>query len=94
MDQLAKAYDVPERAGVAPNWSKKTRGMSSWIILAALTQKPKTDLTADNIARRSRNHNGHVGQGGVCRKKIRTLVPDNSLKICEIGGICGFNFGI
>jgi len=28
------------------------------------------------------------------REKIRTLIPDNFLKICEIGGICGFNFGI
>jgi hypothetical protein len=26
--------------------------------------------------------------------KIRALIPDNPLKICEIGGICGFNFGI
>ena len=25
---------------------------------------------------------------------IRTLIPDNFLKICEIGGICGLNFGI
>jgi hypothetical protein len=29
-----------------------------------------------------------------CHEKIRTLIPDNFLKICEIGGICGFNFGI
>ena len=27
-----------------------------------------------------------------CKSKDR--FPDNSLKICEIGGICGFNFGI
>jgi len=27
-------------------------------------------------------------------EKIRTVIPNNPLKICEIGGICGFNFGI
>jgi hypothetical protein len=30
----------------------------------------------------------------VLPQKIRTVLPDNFLKICEIGGICGFNFGI
>ena len=25
-------------------------------------------------------------------EKIRTLIPDNFLKICEIGGICGLKF--
>jgi len=29
-----------------------------------------------------------------CHEKIRPLIRDNFLKICEIGGICGFNFGI
>jgi hypothetical protein len=29
-----------------------------------------------------------------CHEKIRTLIRDNFLKICEISGICGFNFGI
>jgi len=27
-----------------------------------------------------------------CHKKIRALIRDNFLKICEIGGICGFQF--
>jgi hypothetical protein len=30
----------------------------------------------------------------VLPRKDRTLVPVTSSKICEIGGICGFNFGI
>jgi len=25
---------------------------------------------------------------------FRTFIPDNSLKICDIRGICGFNSGI
>jgi hypothetical protein len=29
-----------------------------------------------------------------CHEKIRTLIPDNFSKICEIGGIGGLNFGI
>jgi len=29
-----------------------------------------------------------------CHEKIRTLIRGNFLKICEIGGICGFNSGI
>jgi nucleotide-binding universal stress UspA family protein len=28
-----------------------------------------------------------------CYEKIRTGIPNNLLKICEIGGICGSNFG-
>jgi hypothetical protein len=29
-----------------------------------------------------------------CHEKVRTVIPNNLLKICEIGGICGSNFRI
>src|SRR6516165_907380 len=57
-----------------------------------LIQKPKTDSTTDYA-----NYTDIIGYDyqmplKFCHETIRTLIRNNFLEICEIGGICGFQF--
>jgi len=71
---MSAALRLPQRLAETPN---------------AEPQTPNSELRTPN--------SGHPVNGeprtmnrNFCHEKIRTLIPDNFLKICEIGGICGY----
>jgi hypothetical protein len=65
-----------------------SRDRPSW----RLNPKTETDLTTDYEITDTIGYDYQYPE--VLPRKIRTLIPNNLFKICEISGICGFNFGI